>query len=171
MADIVLYPETIEDNEISLTGSQEMDLSVDSGGTNELETTKIVDQSLPTKKIAVELISSALNTRSKKILGEFEFTESGALQIGKYDPGVSGDIKISPTGIVARNSSGVNTITIDGETGDAVFAGTIQSGTLIAGDVVVGDNNIRLDGENRRIIVYDEAGDARILIGYDQGGF
>ena len=171
MADIILYPETIEDNEISINGSEQVNMNADSSGTNELETTKIDDQSLPTKKIAVELISSAINTRSKKILKEFEFTESGALQIGKYDPGVSGDIKISPAGIVARNSSGINTITIDGETGDAFFAGTIQSGTLIAGDVVVGDNNIRLDGENRRIIVYDEAGDARILIGFQAGGF
>jgi hypothetical protein len=123
------------------------------------------EKSFPTRKVAVELIGSALNTRSKKILQEFEFTKSGAIQVGEYENGVSGDIRISPVGIVARNKAGLNTIAVDGETGDATFAGTIQAGTVISGLVVVGDNSIVIDGEARRQVWYDEDGIPVILIG------
>ena len=165
MSDQVFYPQTIEDTQISVTGREGINLNVTTGGETERRTAEIDDQSLPTKKIAVELLSSALNTRSQKINKEFTFTETGAIAVGKYEAGVSGDVKVSPAGIVARNSSGLTTFALDGDTGDAVFAGTIQAGTLISGEVVVGDNSVRIDGENRRIIVYDEAGDARVLIG------
>lgn len=128
------------------------------------------DQSFPTKRIAVELLSSAINTKSKKILQEFQFIESGAIQIGKYTPGVSGDLRISPNGITARNSSGLTTFAIDGDTGDAVFAGKLQSGSVITGEVIVGDNSVIIDGVNRQILVNDGTTD-RILIGYQLGGF
>jgi hypothetical protein len=165
MNDQTLYPETIPDNEISVGGSQEISLNINESSGNDLKTTTIEDQSLPTKKIAVELLSSALNTRSKKILQEFEFTESGALAIGKFLAGVNGDIKISPTGIVARDSSGLTSFALDGETGSATFRGTIQGTTVIAEDVVVGDNSIRLDGTNRRIIIYDDDGMPFLVMG------
>lgn len=83
------------------------------------------------KRAAVELLSQALNTRSKKILKEFTFTESGALQIGKFLKGVSGDLRISPNGLTARDVAGLTTFAIDGSTGDAVFKGTLQAGSLI----------------------------------------
>ena len=126
--------------------------------------TTIPEQSLPTKRIAVELLSTSLNTKSRKIQKDFQFTEQGAIQIGKYENGVSGDIKISPKGIVARNSSGIETIAIDGETGDAVFSGTIQAGTVIGGAVAVGDGDIVIDGENKRMVFYED-GIPLIVIG------
>lgn len=168
MAELILYPETIDDTEISTTGSEGVNLTIDSSAdSTESKTTEIKDQSLPTAKIAVELISTSLNTKSQKILGRYSFTESGAIQIGTYEAGQNGDIRISPSGIIARNSSGITTFTLDGETGDAVFSGTIQTGTLISGDVVVGDNAVRIDGTNRRMLFYsEETGEPMIHIGF-----
>lgn len=123
------------------------------------------DQSFPQPKIATELLGTALNTRSKKILAQFEFTQSGALQIGKYENGVSGDLRISPVGIVARNSAGIITFSLDGENGDAYFMGTIQAGTLVGGAVAVGDGSILIDGETKRLVFFDDAGIPIIIIG------
>jgi len=118
----------------------------------------------PTMKIAYELIGSSLNTKSKKILAEFQFTESGAIQIGKYENGVSGDLRLTPNGITARDLSGVTTFAIDATTGNAVFKGTIQAESFVGGAVYVGDNSIILDGTNRRIVVNDGDYD-RVVIG------
>lgn len=142
-----------------------------SGGSGEVYSPNTIpEQSLPTQRVAVELIGRNMNTKARKIMGEFQFTEQGAIQVGKYENGVSGDIKISPAGIVARNSSGIETIAIDGETGDAVFAGTIQTGSIISGSVIVGNNNVIISGENKNIIVNDGSYD-RVLIGYQLNGF
>ena len=89
----------------------------------------------PKKRIATELIGQTLNTRSRKILGEFEFMPSGALQIGDYKNGVSGDLRISPNGITARDIAGLTTFAIDGTTGDAVFKGEVQAGSLISAEI------------------------------------
>ena len=97
--------------------------------------TEIKDTPLPRKIIAHETIGAALNTKSRKILAEFEFTEHGAIQIGKYTNGVSGDLRFTPNGLTARDKAGITTFAIDGETGDAVFKGTIQAGSVIAAEV------------------------------------
>ncbi len=125
----------------------------------------IKEKTPPTKRIAVELIGKSLNTKSRKILAEFQFTQSGALQVGKYENGVSGDIRVSPDGIVARNKAGLTTFLLDGDAGDALFAGTIQAGTLISGAVAVGDGDILIDGETKRMIFYDDDGIPVIVIG------
>jgi len=130
----------------------------------------IPNKSTPTKRIATELLSTVLNTKSRKILGTFELAQNGGIQVGKYENGVSGDVKLTPIGIVARNQSGDITFLLDGDTGDATFKGTIQTGALIAGLVAVGNNNIILDGENQRIIVNDGKND-RVLIGFQANGF
>ena len=138
MTDVKIYnPEEIADN--PLPGEQEEVFAVTqqtAGG--ELSTEKIKDQDVPTKRIAVELMSSALNTKSKKILAEFEFTEQGAIKIGSYSPGESGDIRITPNGITARDENGVTTFALDGLTGDAVFKGTVQAGSVISGGEIIG---------------------------------
>lgn len=165
MDDIKVYTPTVvqdtafpQDEVINTTSSQKT-------SNNTYSAEKTQDQEFPVKRVAVELLSSALNTKSRKILTSFEFTPSGALQIGKYENGVSGDIKISPNGIVARNLAGDTTFTLDGDTGNAVFAGTLQAGTLIGGAVAVGDGSILIDGETRRMIFFDENGVPVILIG------
>ena len=129
------------------------------------------DHPFPTKLIAVETIGSALNTKSRKILAEFEFAGMGAIQVGKYENGVSGDVRITPNGITARDLSGLITFALNGEDGSAVFKGSIQSGSIITGEVVVGNNSVVIDGENHRILVYDDDGIPQILIGYLANGF
>jgi len=128
----------------------------ESGGISGAE--KIKTQKFPIKRVAVELIGSALNTKSRKILAEFEFTEHGAMQIGKYVNGVSGDIRISPNGIVGRNISGITTFSIDADTGDAVFKGTMQAGSVMTGEIIVGNNTIIIDGDSEkpRIVFYND---------------
>lgn len=85
--------------------------------------------------IASNVVGSNLNTQSRKILGSFSFSRTGAIQVGTYKAGSSGDIRISPNGIVGRNSSGATTFSIDGTTGDATFKGTIAAGSVISATI------------------------------------
>jgi hypothetical protein len=77
-------------------------------------------------------LNSKLDTAAGTILGQFALTGSGALQIGTYTYGSYGDIRITPNGITARNNLGATTFSIDGTTGNAVFAGQLSaaSGTF-----------------------------------------
>lgn len=126
----------------------------------------VKEQTMPTRRIAVDVIGTVINTKSKKILQPFSFAKSGAIQIGEYENGVSGEVKISPDGLVARNKSGNTTIAIDGDTGDAVFAGTIQAGTLISGKVIVGNSTWIIDGDETNPVIILYKGDiASIVIG------
>lgn len=166
--DKVYSPEVIEELPFPMGDSGDLMVSTPASGREgdkTFETERIEDFPIPTKQVAVELLSNALNTRSKKILQEFQFTPSGALQIGDYTDGESGDIRISPTGIIARNVSGTTTFLLDGETGDAFFTGTLRSQSLISGSVIVGDSDIIIDGENKRMVFYDDTGRAVIVIG------
>ena len=124
---------------------------------------KIKDQRFPVKKIATELLSSSLNTKTKKILAEFQFTESGALQIGKFLVDVSGDLRITPNGITARDKKGDITFALDATTGDAVFKGSVQAGSLISGSVIVG-GKANIDGS---ISVLDNYGAPKVLLNKD----
>lgn len=156
MAEKVYYPETIDSN--PLPGQTEaIDINAkDPGSSGQYEQTEIRGQNFPDPRIAHETIGASLNTKSRKILGKYGFTESGSIQIGKVLSGVNGDIRISPDGIIARNSSGVNTFVLDGDSGDATFAGTIQSGALITGKVIVGNNTWVIDGDSDKpkILLY-----------------
>jgi len=160
----IYYPKTIEDTPFPLQeGAVQFD--IDQKTSNDKYGAKEVKSGdFPTRRVAYELLGSALNTRSRKILAEFEFTQTGAIQIGDYKNGESGDLRISPNGIVARDPSGLTTFAIDGTTGNAVFKGEVQAGTFISGLVVVGDNNLIMDGEAIRFIVNDDYND-RVLIG------
>lgn len=133
---------------------------------------KVPDQNFPTLLISEEVLSTAFNTRTKKIIQEFQFTPGGAIAIGDFEIGVSGDVRISPEGIVGRNNLGDTTFLLDSETGDAIFAGEIRSGSVVTGIVRVGSTgNVVIDGENERIVIFDASGVARVLIGYLKGGF
>ena len=55
---------------------------------------KIKDTPFPAKRVAVELLSLSLNTKTKRILAEYKFTQTGAIQIAELVKGVSGDIRI-----------------------------------------------------------------------------
>lgn len=166
----VYYPETIDQNPLPVTGGLVGQLApVVSGSGNGEEkqyTTPRIDQiPFPERVYAVETIGATLNTKARKILGGFSFGKYGGIQVGEYENGVTGDIKISPNGIVARNSNGDTTFALDGETGDATFLGTIAAGSVIVGTTGIGTgSSIYLDGANNRIIVNDGSND-RVLIG------
>lgn len=173
MSDEKVYtPEVIEENPLP-DSSVAVPLQTSQPGNKSagtMEQVQIKERGYPGKKVAHELMSAALNTRTRRILEKFEFTPSGSLQIGDYQEGDSGDIQISPNGIVARDVFGNTTFALDGTDGSAVFAGTIQTGALISGVVAVGDNSVVIDGESRSIIINDGTNDI-ILIGFQEGGF
>ena len=165
----VYEPETIQDAPLPGQDQQYSDASTTTSG-GVTSPAKISNNDVPRKRIAVELLSQMLNTKSKKVLGEFELVDSGGFRIGKQQNGVSGELTITPEGITALNKAGITTFAILGEDGSAVFAGEVQAGTFISGLVVVGDNRIVIDGENKRIVINDGVTD-RVLIGFQDGGF
>ena len=102
--------------------------------------TQTKEKTFPRKRTAVELLSTALNTRSRKILEEFELQQSGGLKIGDFKEGISGDLRITPNGLTARNIAGLTTFAIDGTTGDAVFKGEIRAGSIMTEGEIVNSN-------------------------------
>ena len=85
-----------------------------------------------------DVVNTNLSTATKQILGDFTFGSYGALQIGTYESGVSGDIRISPNGILGRNKDGDTTFSINGTTGDATFGGTLVAASGTFGTVTAG---------------------------------
>lgn len=51
-----------------------------------------------------------------------------------------------------------------------VYARHLSSG-MLRGEQQLGDSNIKIDSSNRRILIFDESGNARILVGFDSQGF
>jgi len=94
---------------------------------NALTPTAISSKPVDIPPVAVETISQSLDTKSRRILGAYTFGQVGAIQIGTYKFGVSGQISISPDGIVAEDVNGNITFSLDGTTGDAVFKGTVEA--------------------------------------------
>jgi len=174
MSEIKEYQPTIIESKSFPGVEQATETAVGSAtsGSNTESPTEVPGRTFPTQTIANTVISDSLDTQSRRILDAFEFAKNGAIQVGEYEDGISGDIKISPNGIVARNSDGDTTFTIDGVTGDATFKGTITAGSLIAGRTDIGTvgGNVFIDGANNRIIISDGVND-RILIGYHLNGF
>ena len=119
------------------------------------------DKTFPAKKIAIELMSNALNTRSRKILQEFELQQSGGLRVGNFQEGLSGDIRITPNGMTARNIAGLITFLLDGDTGDAIFAGQIRAGSTIVADTIITEE---ASSGNGRTVYYND-GLPAIVIG------
>lgn len=136
-------PEIISENpfpgQVNILSSQS---ESSTGGTYSPTTTK--EKTFPKKRMAEELLSTALNTRSRKILQEFALEQSGGIQVGDFKEGISGDLRITPNGLTARNIAGITTIAIDGDTGDAIFMGELRTGAVVTGSVVVTDGNIAL---------------------------
>lgn len=94
----------------------------------------ITPKPLPLPTFARHLISESLNTQERRIKQSYEFSITGALQIGSFKDGIAGEVKLSRDGLVAKDVNGLTTVSIDGSTGNATFKGTLQAGTIIAGD-------------------------------------
>src|SRR3990167_3559129 len=115
----------------------------------------------PTKKTAVELLSTALNTRSRKVLQEFTLQQTGGFKVGDFKEGISGDLRITPNGLTARNKSGITTLAVDGDTGDAIFAGQLRAGSTIVADTIITEESSNGNGRT----VYLNDGIPAIVIG------
>lgn len=166
---MIYYPQTIENVNLPLENSiTPVQIQPVRAKGNVFEPKTEVNKTFPENRIAYTVISETLNTQERKILAEYSFGKSGAIQIGEYKAGESGEIKISPNGIVAKNSSGLTTFSLDGTTGNATFRGTIQADSLISGVVNVGNPSgnagVFIDGATQRIIVHDGT-HPRIVIG------
>lgn len=133
MSDKIYYPEIIDTYPLPEVQSEQHEGSTNYVGKTNIQPGREVDVRFPVKQIARETLSEALNTRTKQILGEFTFGEIGAISIGTYENGESGDIRLTPNGITARDVNGVTTFSLDGTTGDAVFKGTVSAGSVVVG--------------------------------------
>jgi hypothetical protein len=168
-----MIPEEIQDQPVPLLdGTMSVASGVDTTATptENAETPKAIkDQVVAPPLVALETISKSLDTKSRSIKGVYTFEQLGAIIVGLLGSG-TGQITISPDGILAQDVSGNTTFALSGVDGSAVFKGTIQASSFIAGAVEVGSPNVVIDGANSRIIINDGTND-RILIGYQAGGF
>lgn len=134
----VFRPETIVEEAFPGIG-QVNGMGQSSGGfLNVSQPQTYQDTGIATPNIANDVIATSFNTQNRHILGAFTFGKVGAIQIGQYESGVSGDVRISPNGITARNSTGATTFALDGVTGNATFLGTVVAGSIITGYLQVG---------------------------------
>jgi hypothetical protein len=171
----IYLPESIADNPLPVAGSILIPAESATQAVAKEDTVYTpgaeVERQFPEIVIARETISTSIDTQTKRILGSYEFGALGAIQVGTYVNGVSGDLRITPSGITGRNINGVTTFSIDATTGDATFMGTLAAGTILAGALNVGGASVVIDGANTRILVTDETGTPRVLLGYQLGGF
>lgn len=146
MDEKVYEPEVIQDNPFPGEVVQPVSSYSPATGVGNYTPTTTKEKTFPVKKVAVELMSTALNTRSKKILQEFELQQTGGLRVGNFEEGISGDLRITPNGLTARDIAGVTTFSIDGTTGDAIFKGVVQAGSIITGGQILNqDGTIIID--------------------------
>lgn len=173
MADTIIKPIVIDEVAFPTISDGQVIQPVVGGSTAEtLQPVETAPRTFPSMQIASAVIADSIDTQSRRILADYSFGEYGSIRIGKYENGVSGEISLTPNGIVAKNKNGETTLTIDGSTGDATFKGTIAANSLIAGRTDIGTTggNVYIDGNNNRIIISDGTND-RILIGYQSSGF
>ena len=148
-------------------------ITTSSQGTGDTITPTVAkDSKFPVKRSAVELLSTALNTRSRKILEKFDLEQRGGIQIGDFQEGLTGDVRITPNGLTGRNIAGLVTFALDTD-GNLTLVGELRAGSTITGQVIVGNNGVIIDVDddgNPSIIVNDGTHD-RIIIGYQANGF
>lgn len=126
-----MEPTTIQDQPVPLLdGTQTTATGSASTGDSTsvvIVPTTQVDQKFPQAIVSKETISQSLDTETKRIKGSYAFESLGAIKIGEFNQGVSGEVDISPNGITAKNVNGDTTFALDGTTGDATFRGIVQA--------------------------------------------
>lgn len=137
----IYYADTLEDQPLD-SSAIEQAVTTGSSSNKSASSDSTIEPSdgfparpVPIPVVAKELISDSLNTQSRQILSNFTFSRLGAIQVGEYVNGVSGDLRITSAGLAARNTSGTTTVSIDGETGDATFLGTVAAGSVISASI------------------------------------
>lgn len=133
MDDKVYVPEIIQDSPFPSENVNPVITPTATNPTGTYTQTTTKPNPFPRKMLAVELLSTALNTRSRKILQQFKLDQSGGIQVGDFEEGISGDLRITPNGLTARDIAGLTTFAIDGLTGDAYFRGSL----VLGGDLTI----------------------------------
>lgn len=126
-------PQTIPDRPVPLLNGGMTDTTGTNSdsGIGDIPTPQTLsDISIPQGFNATEVIAESLDTQARAIKGNYTFEQMGALEIGQ--------ILISPSGIVAEDLSGNPTVTIDADTGNATFKGTVAAGSIVTGYIQVG---------------------------------
>ena len=118
------------------------------------------EKNVPRKRTAVELLSTALNTRSRKILESFDLEQRGGIQIGNFQDGISGDISLTRNGMVGRNVSGNTTFALDTD-GNLILVGQLRAGSTIVSNTIVTEES---SNGNGRTVYYND-GIPAIVIG------
>lgn len=157
------YPQEIKDQAFAGIESSGSDTTGKTYTTEIYRPLSEVDKTYPPRIIAHETISQSLDTKQKKIRGEFAFSKEGSIQIGGYVNGVSGEIIISPLGLTAKNVNGETTVAIDGTTGDAIFKGEVKGGSFVS------EGNVTISATGAFIV--NDGTNNIILLGYQSGGF
>lgn len=129
-----MEPDTIVDQPVPLLAGGFTDPSGNAASQTDEMPERVPQRNVPRPIMAVETISESLDTATRKIKGEFTFEQLGAITIGLFKEGVSGEIAISPDGIVATNRDGETTFALDDETGDATFKGRVTAGSFVSGN-------------------------------------
>ncbi len=160
--DKIYYPEVIETNALPGVAVESDEASTNYAGKVNAPPSTEVDVKFPRVPVARYTISETLNTKTQQILGTFTFGQVGSIAIGVYENGVSGDIRITPNGITARDINGETTFSIDGTSGDGVFKGTITAGALVTGSVTV---------QGQGAFIVNDGTYNVILMGYLASGF
>ena len=153
MTDKNFEPETVPETPFPTEAALPVLTASQSSGAGNFDPATTKEKVIPKKRTAVELLSTALNTRSKKILQEFELVQSGGIKVGDFQEGLSGDLRITPNGLTARNIAGLTTFAIDGTDGSAVFAGQVRAGSTIVADTIVTE---QASNGNGRTVYYND---------------
>lgn len=172
MTDTNYEPEISQDNPFPGDANQPPISSPPPIDVGNFSPTTTPQETFPKKRTAVELLSTALNTRSRKVLQEFELQQSGGFQIGNFQEGLSGDVRITPNGLTGRNIAGLVTFALDTD-GNLTLVGELRSGSTITGQVIVGNNGviIDVDDDGHPTIIVNDGTHDRVIIGYQAGGF
>jgi hypothetical protein len=104
-------------------------------------------RSLPRPEHAKEVISNKLDTLIGKIKQTLEFTHYGALKIGKFIEGETGEITITGDGITATDIKGRPTFGLNGQNGDAYFSGELAAKSIITGRIDIGRDGYIIGGD------------------------
>jgi hypothetical protein len=122
--------------------------------------TEAKEKTFPVKSTAVELLSTALNTRTRKILESFDLEQRGGIQIGDFEDGISGDITLTRNGILGRNVSGNTTFGLD-TNGNLILVGQLRAGSTIINENIITE---AASSGNGRTVYYND-GIPAIVIG------
>lgn len=153
---IPILDTTVDDqNETAVTTNMPQAVSADA-----VQPATITDTAIATPPVASDVVGTSLDTQQRLILGEYSFGNVGAMQVGTFEQGVSGYVRLSPTGILAVDDENNTTFSVDATTGQAYFSGGVQIGGVTgAGYLKIYDSldNLIVQGDQSGLNLFSQA--------------